>query len=85
MTFLKSALLLAGLLSAGSIFSAENRDYGRHVKKQGDVLVVAKRQLPDVPSRLIVAYIDADLLDFHHKTQAQKNESTRKIHNEMAL
>ena len=70
MKCLKSALLLAGLLSAGSIFSAESQDYGRHVKKPGDVLVTAQQQLPDAPFRLINAHIDADVLDWGNQTAA---------------
>lgn len=68
MNIAKSALLLAGLLSVGSIFAQESEECGRHVRVPSDVIVAAEARFSDVGISLMSGHIDADVLDFHHKS-----------------
>ena len=72
MNIAKSALLLAGLLTAGSIFAQESNEWGRHVRFPGDAIAAHTYQVPELSLGHLSGYIDADVLDFHQETKGSQ-------------
>ncbi len=71
MNIAKSAVLLASLLTAGSIF-AQGSECGRHVRVPGEAIGALKTQMPESFLWRFVGRIDADVLDFCHEAQTSQ-------------
>lgn len=64
MKTVKSALLLVGLVLAGSLFAADVDDYGRRVTRPGEVILMSNSAVDVGNASQLIGHIDADVLNF---------------------
>jgi hypothetical protein len=64
MKTVKSVVLLAGIVMAGSLFANDAEDYGRRIKSLNDSILMPNLAFNIGVLSQLVGHIDADVLNF---------------------